>query len=480
MRWLDWYGCYEESNRPWYVPEAFTHPAKMAIGLCRRIFEFMEERGAIKRGDWIVDPFGGIGTTPLIGTAKGYRCIAVELEEKFIRLTNANIGKQRRIFEATNSMMPIIIQGDSRKLSELIPMADSIVTSSPYGTTKGGGAKGIAVRGYQKRGKEKVEKQIVDRQYTQEHFSDENISNLPDGSINAVIASPPYADQQLQGSAAIGWKYLKLAKEGKIDEAVHLYRKEVMDRLPKHDRWTDENIRKHIERAGVKGYDGVSAIVTSPAYSNISTGAGGLNTKPPKKAGQQTGRSSSAPSQKTDQKYGATEGQIARLKDKGVDAAITSPPFEDSLGSDDPKKRGGLFRDPKRSGDKNLTGTYGKTAGQIGKDKGETYWQAMRQVYIECWKILKKDGWIAIVVKDYVRKKQRVPLCDNTVKLLENVGFVVEYRVRAWTLTETIHHDLFKGEIVNKKERKSFFRRLQEQKGSPRIDWEEIIFARRK
>lgn len=407
VKWFDWYGCYEESNKPWYVPEAFTHPAKMAIGLCRRIFEFMEEKKFIKRGDWIVDPFGGIGTTPLTGTAKGYKCISVELEEKFIRLTNANIEKQRKIFEATSSFMPIIIQGDSRKLSELIPMADSIVTSSPYGTTKGGGAKGIAVRGYhnEKKRKGKYDK-VGTRAYTQEHFSDENISNLPDGNVNAVI--------------------------------------------------------------------------TSPAYSNISTGAGGLNTKPPKKAGQQTGRKASSPSQTTDQKYGNTAGQIARLKDKGVDAAITSPPFEDSIGSDDPKKRGGLFRDPKRSGDKNLTGTYGKTAGQIGKDKGETYWQAMKQVYIECWKILKKNGWIAIVVKDYVRKKQRVPLCDNTVKLLENVGFVVEYRVRAWTLTETVHHDLFAGEVVNKKERKSFFRRLQEQKGSPRIDWEEIIFARRK
>jgi tRNA G10 N-methylase Trm11 len=370
----------------------------------------MEEKKMLSKGDVVVDPFGGIGTTLLIGATLGYKCIGNELEEKFVKLTEANIEKIRAMLLATNRTIPIIIQGDSRKLSEIIQENISgIITSSPYGATQS-------------------------------------------GDVNAVI--------------------------------------------------------------------------TSPAYADISTGAGGLNTKPATKNGQQSGRSAKASSQDTDQKYGKTDGQIARLKDKGVDSiissppyadgighsqgkragdygantgyysdgnkenignkkegsidsVITSPPFEDSIGSDDPKKRGGLFRDPKRANDKNLTGTYGKSEGQIGKEKAETYWEAMRLVYIECWKILKQDGYIAIVVKDFVRKRQIVPLCDNTAKLLESIGFKVEYRVRAWTLTDTVHDDLFLGEMKKRKERKSFFRRLSESKGSPRIDYEQVIIAKK-
>jgi DNA modification methylase len=475
VTWLDWHGCYEESNKPYYVPDAFRHPAKMSIALCRRIFKFMEENRMLKPDDIVLDPFGGIGTTGLIGVERGFRCVLVELEEKFVKLTVENIEKNRRLFELWKRKSPIVIQGDSRKLTELIEAnIDSIITSSPYGTTKSGGAKGIAVRGYNnpKKRKGKYDK-VGKRAYTQEHFSPNNISNLPDGKIDSVI--------------------------------------------------------------------------TSPAYSNTSAGAGGLNIKPPKKAGQQSGRSPKSPSQDTNQRYGNTNGQIAKLKDTGIDAvvgsppyanqsgekrfknkedkhrflegqrkshrgrsekalskmidgwegvpetqgqigrmkegnidaAITSPPFEDSISSDNPKKRGGLFRDPKRSKDKNLTGEYGNTEGQIGKQKGETYWQAMKSVYLECQRVLKKGGWVAIVVKDFVRKGQRIPLCDNTVKLLEFLGFEVHYRARAWLVKETKHTDLFLGEVTIKKERKGFFRRLQEQRGSPRIDWEEVIFARK-
>ena len=464
MKWLDWYGTYEENNKPYYVPEAYTHPAKMAIGLCRRIFEFMEEKGMLHKGDVVVDPFNGIGTTLLLGTTLGYKCIGVELEEKFVQLTEANIEKHKAMFEATGRTMPIVIKGDSRQLSKLI----------------------------------------------QEQ-------------IQGIISSPPYADSV--NSAKSGFDFTK----AKLDYKGRMWHKDRVDYTKKkHDDFAYGKTKGQI--GALKDGD-ISAVITSPAYADISTGAGGLNTKPATKDGQQTGRSAKASSQDTDQKYGKTDGQIARLKDKGIDAvissppyseglghggnptkidkkkgldgfltqygktegqigklkdnkdidaAITSPPFEDSIGSDDPKKRGGLYRDPKRANDKSMTGTYGKSEGQIGKEKAETYWEAMRQVYIECWKILREDGHIAIVIKDFYRKGQRVPLCDNTVRLLESIGFETVYRVRAWTLTETKHDDLFKGEVVNRKERKSFFRRNYETKfPDNRIDWEEVLIAKK-
>ena len=50
----------------------------------------------------------------------------------------------------------------------------------------------------------------------------------------------------------------------------------------------------------------------------------------------------------------------------GIAGAISSPPYTASLASDDPDKRGGLFRDPKRRRDRNMTGEYGVTPGQLG------------------------------------------------------------------------------------------------------------------
>ena len=49
-------------------------------------------------------------------------------------------------------------------------------------------------------------------------------------------------------------------------------------------------------------------------------------------------------------------------------------------------------------------------------------------------------------------------------------------------VSRTVHNDMFAagGECVVTKERKSFFRRLHEKKpGAVKIDWEEVIIARK-
>ncbi len=100
-------------------------------------------------------------------------------------------------------------------------------------------------------------------------------------------------------------------------------------------------------------------------------------------------------------------------------------------------------------------------------------------MYASCFEALKPGGYLYCVVKDYVKKKARVPLCDDTLKLLQHVGFLPVARARAMLVEETRTADLFAGETVQVKQRKSFFRRLAESKGSPRIDWEEVIICRK-
>ena len=46
-------------------------------------------------------------------------------------------------------------------------------------------------------------------------------------------------------------------------------------------------------------------------------------------------------------------------------------------------------------------------------------------------------------------------------------------------VTEERKSDLFDGERVTIRERKSVFRRLAEKKGSPNIDWEDVLIFRK-
>jgi len=103
----------------------------------------------------------------------------------------------------------------------------------------------------------------------------------------------------------------------------------------------------------------------------------------------------------------------------------------------------------------------------------------MAKVYHQCFLALKPGGVLCVVMKDYVKKGQRVPLCDDTARLLTATGFTVIERVRAMLVKSRSRPSLFGGEITRTKERKSFFRRLAESKGSPRIDWEEVLFAKK-
>ena len=66
-----------------------------------------------------------------------------------------------------------------------------------------------------------------------------------------------------------------------------------------------------------------------------------------------------------DTSYGETDGQLASMKDKGFDAAVSSPPFCDSAMTKDKKFQEQVAKD-RRGGSRLLGGEYGETEGQIG------------------------------------------------------------------------------------------------------------------
>ena len=133
MRSLIWHGCYDGNHKDLIVPEAYLHPAKMAVRLCERIFDYGFEQGYWQSGDLILDPFGGIATTALVGAYRGYRVVCVELEERFVELARKNIALNRNKLKSLGRPEPVIIQGDSRHIAELLrEVMTGAVTSPPY------------------------------------------------------------------------------------------------------------------------------------------------------------------------------------------------------------------------------------------------------------------------------------------------------------------------------------------------------------
>lgn len=257
----------------------------------------------------------------------------------------------------------------------------------------------------------------------------------------------------------------------------------------------------------------LQAVITSPPYADGCVHTGGdINLNYVKGAGKSlaVGLNEGAAAVN----YGESEGQLGEMKAGAVEGVITSPPYVESLGSDEPQKRGGLFRDPKRGGDKTLTATYGQTEGQLGrmkagqeveidkekvshnrysrnreahygytggqlgqrKIKDDNFWAAARLIVEQCRAVLAEGSPAVFVTKDFVKVWRRVPFSAQWTQLCEACGFELVVRIRAWMVEERgAQYDLDGDLIIKKVEHKSFFRRVTEKKGSPRIDWEDVL-----
>src|SRR3990167_5288228 len=114
---LFWKNCYS-GTFDLISPESYAHPAKMSPQLCFRIIEHLQEENLLHEGDTILDPMNGIATTGIVAGALGYRYIGIELEPKFVELSLKNKEYAER--KLHHPLDWTIIQGDSRKLSELL------------------------------------------------------------------------------------------------------------------------------------------------------------------------------------------------------------------------------------------------------------------------------------------------------------------------------------------------------------------------
>jgi hypothetical protein len=183
--------------------------------------------------------------------------------------------------------------------------------------------------------------------------------------------------------------------------------------------------------------------------------------------------------------YGATPGNLGNLAGDGFSAAISSPPYEGSMGQGGESAIDITKTTTKQSwnnqhGQVNISRQYGSTPANIGNDTGDNFWTAARAIVEQTYTVLRPGGYAAWVCKDFVRKGQRVPFSDQWEQLCAAVGFEPVERIAAMLVDDHGDQlDIFGGATARLKERKSFFRRLAEKKGSPRIDHEDVIIMRK-
>ena len=435
---LHWKGCYKGTFDLW-SPDAYSHPAKMSIPLAFRIMEHLKDLRLLKDGDVILDPMCGISTTGIVAGALGFPYIGVELEPKFIELSQKNQEyAERRLHKKLNWQ---ILQGDSRRLSELLGK-DGLksVMSPPYQDSKGHPSLGSVNKdNWGGEGKDIVGRRGLDGEYG---TTEGQIANLKDAPLKA-ITSPPYCEAQSGGGIAIGYHGQK---------PIRTY-------MPETHGQSEGQIG-NLRDAPLKS-------IVSPPYTESThhtDDASELEKYRPNRTSRVAGTA------------GKSDGNIGQLSDKPL-KSVMSPPYELMTTKDnwEAKVSSGFQSEKAKKILKGSIQSYNiNNPNNIGNTQAESYLEAMLQVYQE---IARCSSVLVCVLKDPTRNGKIRTLGYDTWKLLEQTGWkVVDYH-RALLFQETQEEDLF-GNIQKKpKGRISFFKRLSYQKGNPVSNYEHIIIA---
>ena len=155
------------------------------------------------------------------------------------------------------------------------------------------------------------------------------------------------------------------------------------------------------------------------------------------------------------QEYSQDPSNIGNLPYGNIDSIITSPPYEGSVSGNELdqsekliERQSGKHKWGKhlRLGESTLH-TYSQNASNIGNLKSQSYLEAMEIVYRNCFSVLKPQGLMILVTKNFIRKKQVIRLDKDTIKLCEQAGFTFlerHYRkLPAQSFWRVIYHKKF-------------------------------------
>ncbi len=186
----------------------------MARGLLTRIIVHGLERGYWQPGSIVGDPFGGIGTTGIIGAYYGLRVVMVELEERFCALWEQNADLHRAKWKVLGAFEPVMTRGDSRHFAEIVGPLAGAVTSPPFLATEGGCKPKMG--GTIDAGMMSRHNATADVRYGS---SPGQIGALPAGKLDGAITSPPYSESLNNGGQVQGAS-VQRARAGRTQDSV--------------------------------------------------------------------------------------------------------------------------------------------------------------------------------------------------------------------------------------------------------------------
>ncbi len=127
--WLKFQKSWFIHNPPPRKKGVLRHPAKFPETMAQEFIEFFT-----KRGETVLDPMAGTGSTLVAALRAGRNSYGVELNPKYSEIAKQVLDEERAALGAAiESLKSEIIQGDaSLAASYQLPIIDYVLTSPPY------------------------------------------------------------------------------------------------------------------------------------------------------------------------------------------------------------------------------------------------------------------------------------------------------------------------------------------------------------
>jgi DNA modification methylase len=133
VAWLKFQKSWFIHNPPPRTKGVLRHPAKYPESLAQEFIEFFT-----KKGQHVLDPMVGTGSTLVAALRSGRHSYGVELNPSYAEIARQVIEEERKILgKTTDQLEARVITGDARKIAKIIsthqiPEIDYVITSPPY------------------------------------------------------------------------------------------------------------------------------------------------------------------------------------------------------------------------------------------------------------------------------------------------------------------------------------------------------------
>jgi DNA modification methylase len=131
--WIKFQKSWFLHNPPPRRKDVLRHPAKFPETLAQEFIEFFTKRGQV-----VLDPMAGTGSTLIAALRAGRHCYGIELNAGYAKIASQVIEEERQALEGEADWLTTkVITGDASEIEthvakHRIPEIDYVITSPPY------------------------------------------------------------------------------------------------------------------------------------------------------------------------------------------------------------------------------------------------------------------------------------------------------------------------------------------------------------